>query len=164
MDAEDVEEVAPRFAIGCAILLLFAPLGGRTVWEPIRGSGSATDAGGYNAIAVFSGVVVLAALGFARWGRPRLVLPLVGAAVATVAFGLTLYATGVYVVARLQGGIWIYACWCFEELSSSTTVTPAPGPPIFALVALVGAVATLALAIAWLRQPRGDVAPCVPIG
>jgi len=164
MDAEDVEDVARRVAIGCAIFLLLGPLGGRTTWEEVRGTSSATDAGAYNAVAVFSGVVALAALGSALWARPRPVLPLLGAAAAVAAFGLTAYAAGVFVVARLQGGIWVYACWCFERLHDGWTVTPAPGPPFFALAALVGAIASLALAVSWLRQPNGDAVPRVPFG
>lgn len=156
MWAENVEDVAHRVAIGCAVILLLGPLGGRTTWEAVRGTSSATDAGGYNAIAVFSGVAALAALGFALWARPRPVLPLLGVAVAVVAFVLTVYATGVFVVARLQGGIWVYACWCFEDLHPGWTVTPAPGPPFFALTSLVGAIASVILATFWLRQPNGN--------
>ncbi|MCC6312602.1 MAG: hypothetical protein IT337_01215 [Thermomicrobiales bacterium] len=164
MRAEDGEDVVRPVATGCAVVLLFGPLGGRTTWEAVRGTSSATDAGGYNAVAVFSGVVALAALGFALWARPRPVLPLLGAAVAVAAFGLTAYAAGVFVVARLRGGVWVYACWCFEGLRDGWTVAPAPGPPFFALAALVGAIASLALAASWLRQPNGDAAPRVPFG
>ena len=160
MDAEDVEDVARRVAIGCAIVMLFGPLGGRTM--RVAGNSVGTDAAGYNAVAVLSGVVVLAALGFAFWAGPRLIHPLLGAAVAGAAFGLSVYVSGVGVVARLRGGVWSYAGWSFERVDPGETVYPAPGPPFFALVALIGAVATLALAIAWLRQPPADASPRIP--
>lgn len=116
----------------------------------------ATDAGAYNAVAVFSGVVALVALGVALRTRPRLVLPLLGAVAAVAAFGLTLYVAGLAVVARLQGGVWVYAGWTFQEVGERTTVHHPPGPPFFALAALLGAVASLALAIFWLREPKDD--------
>ena len=143
-------------AMCCAIFLLLGPVGGRTTW--VSRTTTATDAAGYNAVAVFSGVVALATLYLAGWARSRLIplaLPVLGAVAALAAFALTVVVAGVYVVARLQGGIWVYAGWTFERLGEGTTVYPAPGPPFFAFAALVGAVASLALAITWLMDPDG---------
>jgi hypothetical protein len=149
-------EIVPRrVAIGCAIFLLFGPLGGRTMW--VQGRTTATDAAGYNVVALLSGVVVLAALGVALWARPRVVLPLLGALVAVAAFVLTAYVCGVDVWARLQGQVWVYASWSISEgTGRNSTVYPAWGPPFFALAALIGATASLVLAISWLRQPKSS--------
>jgi hypothetical protein len=146
------EIVLRRVAIGCAVFLLFGPLGGRTMW--VGGHTTATDAAGYNMVALLCGVVVLAALAVALWMRERQTraLPALGALVAVAAFGLTAYVSGIYVWARLQGQVWGYAGWSISEgmVGRNETVYPASGPPFFTLAALIGAVATLALAVGWL--------------
>ncbi|MGH2617985.1 MAG: hypothetical protein ACRDJC_22380, partial [Thermomicrobiales bacterium] len=54
--------------------------------------------------------------------------------------------------------VWVYAGWSFSEgMGRKSTVYPAWGPPFFALAALIGAIASLALAVSWLRTPKGDV-------
>lgn len=147
------ENILRWVAIGCAIVLLFGPLGGRTTW--VGGHTIATDAGIYNVVALLCGVVALAALGVAFWARPRVVLPVLGALVAVAAFGFTAYVSGVYVWARLQGEVWIYAGWSISEgTGRNETIHPAWGPPFFALAALIGALATLVLAFGWLRLRR----------
>lgn len=146
-------DVLRWIAIVCGGLLLLAPLGGRTTWEATRGRSFATDAGGYNAIAVVSGMMVLVALLVATGeSRPRwLALP--GALVVFGAFVLTVYATGVFVAARWRGEVWVYACWCAQPLPADAIVTPAPGPPVFLVVALIGAIAALGLTVRWAREP-----------
>jgi hypothetical protein len=89
------EIVLRRVALGCAIVLLFGPLGGRTIW--VDGHTTGTDAAVYNVVALVFGVVALAALAIAFWASPRLVVPALGALVAIAAFGLTAYVSGVYV-------------------------------------------------------------------
>lgn len=163
MTMDGVENVARRAAVVCAVLLLLGPFGGRTTWEAVQGSSAATDAGGYNAIVVAAGVAALIALGFAHWARPGRVLSLLGMATAVTAFGLGVYATAVFVVARWQGGIWVYACWCYAAVSPGWTVTPAPGPPIFMVVALVGAIASVVLAVSWMRQPKSEAVALFPL-
>ncbi len=154
------EHVLRRIAVGCAIVLLFAPLGGRTTW--VKGHVTATDAAGYIIVAILSGVVALAALALAFRSRPRLVLPVLGTLTAISAFGLTVVAAGVDVVARWQGQVWIYAGWSIaEDMGRKWTVYPAWGPPFFTLAALIGAAASLVLAISWLRKPNGYAVPHV---
>ncbi len=149
------EAVPRRVAFACAIFLLFGPVGGRTTW--VRGHTTATDAAGFNVVALLSGVVAIAALACALGARPRVVLPVLGAVVAIASFGLTAYVSGVYVWARMQGQVWSFAGWNMSEgMGRKWTLYPAPGPPFFTLAALVGVAATLALAIGWLRQPRGS--------
>jgi hypothetical protein len=141
-------------AIGCAMFMFFAPFGGRTMW--VKGHTTATDAGIYNAAAILSGVVALAALAVAFWLRPRVVLSVLAAVAAVAAFGLTAYVSGVYVWARMQGQMWVYGGWSISEgMGRKWTVYPAWGPPVFATAALIGVVSALALAVLWLRQPIG---------
>ncbi|MGH2618713.1 MAG: hypothetical protein ACRDJC_26085, partial [Thermomicrobiales bacterium] len=96
------EIVLRRVAIGCAIFMLFGPVGGRTTW--VQGRTIATDAAVYNVAALLAGVVALAV---AFWARPHLVLPMLGTLVAIAAFGLTAYVSGVYVWAGMQGQVWV---------------------------------------------------------
>lgn len=148
------ETILRRVALGCAIFMLFGPLGGRTMWVKANGS-STTDAGFYNAAAVFSGVVALLALTVALNMRPRVVVPALTALAAAAAFGLSVYVSGLYVWARWQGEIWFYgAGWFAEDPGPKWMVSLPWGPPYFALAALVGALASLALAVTWLWRPR----------
>lgn len=144
------ETVLRRIALGCAILLLFALCGGRTVW--VQGNTTATDAAGYGIVATFSGVLALAALAFASWVRPRLLLPLLGAVMATAAFVLASVFAGLDVWARVQGQVWTYASMTMSPPEPGVTVYPAFGPPIFMTIAATGAIASLGLAMKWVRQ------------
>jgi hypothetical protein len=140
------ENVLRWIAIGCAVFLLLGPFGGRTAWG--RGSPTTMDSAGYNFAALGSGVVALAALGVAFWARPRVVVPLLGAAVAMAAFGLTAYVSGTYWLALSRGEALLEGRFAMPE---KMTVFPAWGPPFFATAALFGAISALALAVLWLR-------------
>lgn len=144
--------VLRRIAIGCAIVLLCGPLGGRTTWE--KGHVTATDAAGYNVVALLSGVVALTALGVAFWTRPRFVLPVLGALVAVAAFGLTAYVSGIDVLARTRGEVYLYGVGEFMRVTAK--VNPAIAPPFFAFAAVVGAVSAFALAVSWIRQRTSE--------
>jgi hypothetical protein len=149
------ENILRRVALGCAIFMLFGALGGRTTWTTLNGRNTVTDAGFYNAAAVFSGVVALLALAVALNVRPRVVVPAAAALAAAAAFGLSVYGSGLYVWARWQGEIWFYgAGWFAEDPGPKWTVSLPWGPPYFALAALVGALASLALTVTWLWRPR----------
>lgn len=150
-----IETVLDRIAVGCAIFLLFAPLGGRTMW--VSKTSTATDAAGYNVVAVLAGIVALAALAVALWMRPQeVILPVLGTLVAAAAFGISAYVSGVDVWARLHGQVWSYAGWTASAaVRTKSTVYPAWGPPFFTAAALLGAIATLSLAILWLRLGEG---------
>jgi hypothetical protein len=143
------ETVPRRVAIGCAIFMLFGPVADRTTWD----RGSVTDAAGYNIVAFLSGVIAITALAVSLWMRPRVILPVLGALVTIAAFGLTIYVSGIYWLARTRGEVFLYGPSEFMRVTAK--VDPASGPPFFATVALIGAIATLALAVGWLRQPRG---------
>jgi hypothetical protein len=142
-----------RVAIGCAIFMLFGPVADRTTWVNKRGGTIATDAAGYNMAALVSGAVALAALGFAFWARPRVVLPVLGVAFAIAAFGLTVVVSGLYGLVRLRGEVLFYGA--SEVIADGPRVNPAIGPPFFATAALIGAVSTVALGVGWLLQPKG---------
>jgi hypothetical protein len=156
-----VADVAQRVAIACAVLLLFGPLSDRTVWVRAAAGGGTriTDAAGYPAAAFLSGLAVLAILAAAHAARPRVVVPVLGAVAAVAAFGLSVFVSGLGAVARWQGRVWFYGGGGDFGPTKGWTVYPADGPPVFFVVALVGAVAALALAIAWLRLPSGGVDP-----
>jgi hypothetical protein len=181
--AEWAEVVLGLVPLGCAIFLLFGPVADRTSWT--SGSTTITDAAAYNVAALFSGVLALAALGVAFWARPRVILPVLSAAVAIAAFGLTAYVAGIYWLARLQGEVLDYGAGGTKEKvypasgqpffpQRGTLITeiggeqwrvyPAAGPPFFATAAIIGAVSTLVLAISWLRQSHGKAVPRVPPG
>lgn len=151
------ETILRRVALGCAFFMLFGPLGGRTMWIKGNGRNVVTDAAGYNAVAVLSGTLALLALAVALNMRPRVVVPALTALAAAAAFGLSVYVSGLYVWARWQGEIWFYgAGWFAEDPGPKWMVSLPWGPPYFALAALVGALASLALAVTWLWRPRGD--------
>jgi hypothetical protein len=144
------ENVLRWVAIGCAVFLLFGPVGGRTSVKD--GGTTMTVAAAYNMAALFSGTVALVALGGALRARPRLILPLLGAVVAIAAFGLTAFVAGIDGLARTRGEVYLYGVSEFTRVNAK--IHPSVGPPFFTLAAVIGAMATLALAVSWLRQPR----------
>lgn len=159
------EDILRRLAIGCAIFMLFGPLGGRTMW--VRGRTTGTDAGIYNIVAVFSGIVVLAFLAFALWGRERdwRALPALSALISTAAFALSVFVSGVFLWARWQGEVWSYAGWGFAGGPGRNETVHLPwGPPFFTLAAFVGALACLGLAVTWLWPWRSDASRLDPVG
>jgi hypothetical protein len=81
------------------------------------------------------------------------ILPVLGALVTIAAFGLTIYASGISWLARTRGEVYLYGLGEFKRITDK--VHPAVGPYFFATAALIGAIATLALAVSWVRQPRG---------
>jgi hypothetical protein len=144
------EVVLCRISLGCAILLLFALFGDRTVW--VKGHTTATDAAGYGIVATIAGVLALAALAFALWARPRLVLATLGTFMAAMAFVLAAAFAGLDVWARLQGKVWTYAAMTMSAPDARQTVYLAFGPPIFMTIAAIGAIASLGLAAEWAHQ------------
>jgi hypothetical protein len=144
-----IEIVLRRIALGCATLLLLSLFGGRTTW--VQGHNTSTDAAGYGIVTTFAGVLALASLAFAAWTRPRLVLPILGVFVATAAFILAAVFARLDVWARLQGQVWTYAAMTISAPEGEWTVYLAPGPPIFMTIAALGAIASLGLAVAWVR-------------
>lgn len=141
-----------RIVICCAVMLLFAPLSGRTTW--VKGNVTAIDAAGYNIAAVISGIVALSAIAIAMRMRQNVVVSALALSMATVAFFFTLLAAGVDVWARMQGQVWSYAGGSMSRPQRGWTVYPTLGPPIFVVVAPIGILSTISLAIVRLRRRR----------
>lgn len=152
---EDVRaEAVFRFlAFACAVLLLLGIFGDRTT-EVHNKHSRATDAAGYNIAATFSGTVVIGFLSIAVWQRPRIVIPTLAALLAMAAFALSIFASGIFVLARARGEIFSYASGTSWTPRRWDGVYPAIGPFIFTPLALIGAIATFALVVIWLNEAR----------
>jgi hypothetical protein len=150
------EAILCRVAFACAFLMLLGPVADRTMWLTRRGFAEMIDAAAYNMAALLTGIVALGALAFADWARTRATFAmLLGVAGAIAAFGLTVFATGVFVLARWQGEVWFYGAWDYaEDPGKKQTIVPADGPYFFFVAAFAGAIATSGLAVIWLRQRR----------
>lgn len=152
------ESTLGGIAFACAIFLLFGMLSDRTTIVHRKG-GTSTDAGGYNAAATFSGLVAVPTLAVAIWGRWRAVRVLAGM-LARAAFRLTISASGIYTLARLQGHISLYGTGDAIVAGAKEILHSAKGPPVFATVALIGAVATIAMAFGRMRETDGARSAC----
>lgn len=150
-DYDRTEPVLGWIAVVCAIYLPFGPVSDRT--HCTRGDGSTIDAGIYSMAALFSGVVALVAFAVSAWWNRRVVLVVLGAAIAIAAFARTVYVCGIYVLARLQGEVYFYGTGGYWG-DGSRRFYPAIGPFFFGTAALVGAIATLVVAVRWVWQAR----------
>lgn len=147
------EKVLWSCAILCAIFLLFGPLlGGRTVWAN-RGGGTITDAAGWDWAAPVSGIVAIAGLVAGVFTRPRVAIPVLGAAVATAAFAMAAFAAGSFWVATMQGTAQPQGF--VPGRSDPYEVLMSPNPQPFAVVATVATGFALVLTVSWL-QPADD--------
>lgn len=144
------EDIVRWVALGCAIFLLFGPLGGRTML--VDGKTTITDSAVYNIVAVLSGIVAIAGLAIADRARPRAILVALGAAIAIAAFGFTAYVAGMFSLPLFRGEVMVDGG---SIITDSIEVHPAYGPPFFALAALFGAGSTAVFAIHRLRQIPG---------
>jgi hypothetical protein len=73
--------------------------------------------------------------------RPTTSLAAIGTVIAALAFATTAYAAGQYWLALLRGTV---------EMPGYAT-HPAPGPPYFTVVAMIGTSVSLVLVGSWLR-------------
>ena len=145
-----MERVLRVFALVCAVLLFFAPVSGRTTWisaEPREtgGTGSIRHSAGWDWVAPLCGVVAIVGLAVGAVARPRVAGPVLGAAVATVALAGA---------AAAAWGHWRDAASGALDLRGFTT-HPAPAAPAFALIAALGALCALVLALGWLKPGDG---------
>lgn len=143
------EKLFWRLAIACALLLLLGifPFW-RTVW--VGAAGYDRDSAGWDWAAALSGVVALTGLGIGAWARPRVLVPVLGAAAAAVAFAVAAYAAGSYWFAILDGTV---------RFDPRLTMRPSPALPIFAAVATVGVGCAVVLAASWSStddEPSGS--------
>lgn len=146
-----------RIALWCGFLMLFGILSDRSSWVQggFKSQSITTDAAGYNIVATFSGIIALVALAIALNTRPRVVIPVLGLLPALAAFVLSIYVSGLSVWARLQGEIWFYGTGSFaEDVGKNEIAYPARGVFIFTFLAVLGALATLGLALTWVFRDR----------
>lgn len=151
------ERILGRIALWSGFLMLFGVLSDRSSWVQggFKSQSITTDAAGYNIVATLSGVIALVALAIALNTRPRAVIPVLSLLPALAAFVLSIYVSGLSVWARLQGEIWFYGTWSFaEDVGKKEIAYPARGPFIFPFLAVLGALATLGLALIWLFGNR----------
>ncbi|MFN8593479.1 MAG: hypothetical protein U0031_18630 [Thermomicrobiales bacterium] len=150
------EGVFRLLAFGSAVFLLFGIFGDRTteVTESYSEYSRSTDAAGYNIAATFAGMMIIVCLSIAVWQRPRIVIPTLSALLATAAFALSIFASGIFILARSRGEIFSYASGTSLTPKRWDGVYPAVGPFVFAPVSVIGAIATLVLIVIWLRRAR----------
>jgi putative copper export protein len=147
-----VERVLWRLAIGCAALLLFAPMTPRTSWTYLPQSesgpgGGMTHSAGWDWIAPLLGIVALVSLIVGRRRRPDVAGAVFSATIASISFaGAAAAALGHWL--DLMSGSLREARW---------VIYPAPAVGYFAAIAIVGMVAALVLLGSWLHQ--GDAEP-----
>lgn len=159
-----LETILRRIAVTCAVLLLFGFAGDRTTWVLKRGA--ATEGAVYNLATTFCGIIALTGLAVALNTRPRRLIPLLGLLATIGAFCLTILVAGVSVWALMQGEVWFYGAasqytsplgdFAGEAFASAESVFPAQAPYVFTAAAIVGAVATLGLALLWLVNDRHE--------
>lgn len=143
-----------RIALWCGFLMMFGVFSDSSSWvRATRNTiNTITDAKMYNVIASVSGVVALTTC-------PRIVIPVLSLVPAFAAIGLSIFVFGHGVWARLQGEIWLYADWRFAgDQGAGWVAYPARGTFIFALLAVLGALATLGLPSTWLLCDRVESA------
>ena len=133
------EKLLWRTAMACALLLLLGifPFW-RTVWAG-RG-GYDRDSAGWAWMAAFSGVVALTGFGIGAWARPRVLVPVLRAVAAAVAFAVAAYVAGSYWFAILDGTV---------RFDPRLTMRPSLAVPVFAAVATVGLGCAVVLAASW---------------
>ena len=143
-----VERVLWRIAVGCAALLLCAPITPRTSWTG-EGGASNTHSAGWDWIALLLGIVALVSLIVGRRQRP---------AVAGAVFGAMIASISLAVAGAAALGHWLDLMSGSLNLNEPRWVIhPAPAVGYFAAIAIVGMVATLVLLGSWLHP--GDAEP-----
>lgn len=139
-------KIAWCIAAGCAIVLLFAPLGGRTA--RIGEIGATRDGPGYDWVVLFAGMLALVALLIRRPARASAAGPSSGILVAFVAFAVATWAAGSSALALVRDG---FPFGRARLLPGGEVVVAAAGPPIFAAIAAVGLACCAGLVAVSLR-------------
>jgi hypothetical protein len=137
-----------KIAIACAVLLLLAPMTGRTSWsfvggESGGGTGGMTHSAGWDLVAPICGLIAIAIL-------------LVGVGLRTEGWR-AVWCGAIAFLALAAAGLAAWGHWV--DLNSgrlwlpNSTLTPAPAVGFFASVGAVGALAALALTVCWWHRP-----------
>ncbi len=127
-------------AQGCAVLLLFAWFNPKTVHVSVVYRSQAIQGWGWQNVAAWAGVFVLAALALGRANRERVSVAVLCPLVAAAAFTASAAET-----ART----WIDLTWEAAHPDPYWTLRPATGMDHTVAVALVGAAFSLLLLGAW---------------
>ena len=142
-----VERVLWRIAVGCAALLLGAPMTPRTSWTG-EGGASNTHSAGWDWFALLLGIVALISLIVGRCQRPR-----VAAVFSAMVASISLAVAGAAALGHwldLMSGSLNDARW---------VIHPAPAVGYFAAIAIVGMVLTLVLLGSWLHPGGAEPRP-----
>ena len=149
------ERVLWRIAVGCAALLLCAPMTPRTSWtylpatEVGAAGGGMTHSAGWDWIALLLGIVALVSLIVGRRLRPGIAGAVFSAMIASISLaGAAAAALGHWL--DLMSGSLNYARW---------VIHPAPAVAYFAAIATVGMVAALVLMGSWLHAGHTEPRP-----
>lgn len=137
-------------AAGCAFLLLFGPLGGRTAWVGREG-GTSGEAAGYEWVVLLAGALAVVALLLGRPSRPGMAGTAAAALVACAAFGMAAWSAGSYALALARLG---FPFGRARLLPGGEIVIAAAGPPVFAAIAAVGLACCVGLVFAWSKSAR----------
>ena len=135
-----IEHTLLAVAAICAVLLLFAPVSGRTRWVHDKGT-TMTHSAGWDWVAPLAGIVASLSLVAGRLIRPGVFGAVLAAAIAAAAFALTAAAAGGHWVDLMVGSLEIER-W---------TLYPSSGVSFHAVTAIVGLACTLVLLGSWLR-------------
>ena len=160
-----LELVLRRTTLTCAVLLLFGMAGDQTTW--VWGNGQrVTDGAVYNLAATGCGAIALLSLAVALNTRPRRALPLLALMAAIGVYVLSAIVSGVSVWAQTQGEVWLYGAtsqytsplgaFAGNSFASAGMVYPAQAPAFFTAIAVIGAMASLGLGLAWTVLDRNQ--------
>ncbi len=149
-----VERVLWRIAVGCAALLLCAPMTPRTSWTFLAQSesgpgGGMTHSAGWDWIAPLLGIVALVSLIVGRRRR----LGVVASVLSTMVASISLAVAGVAAL-----GHWLDLRSGSLSVAGSV-IHPAPALAYSAAIAIVGMVAALVLLCSWLQQANAETQP-----
>jgi hypothetical protein len=146
-----VERVLWPIAVGCAALLLCAPLTPRTSWtylpeREVGAGGGMTHSAGWEEIVLLLGIVAVVSLIVGRRRRPGVASAVFGASVASISLGVAAAAALGHWLDLMSGSLEV----------SRWVIHPAPAVAHFVAIAIVGMVAALVLLGSWLHC--GDAA------
>jgi hypothetical protein len=140
-----VEKFLWSIAVICAVLLLTAPLSGRTRWTKY-GVTRITDSAGWDWVAPVSGLAAIAGLVAGVLSRPNRIVSALAATTAAITTGVAAFATGSYWIDLMQGA---------ADVGGYELHAP-PALPYYAAIAAVAMCLALALAGLWLLRSDDD--------
>jgi hypothetical protein len=148
------ERVLWRIAVGCAALLLCAPMTPRTSWTFLAQSesgpgGGMTHSAGWDWIAPLLGIVALVSLIVGRRRRLGVVASVLSTMVASISLAASAAAALGHWLDLRSGSLSV----------ARSVIHPAPAVAYFAAIAIVGTVAALVLLGSWLHQDDAESQP-----